>query len=59
MVYCASSTCTASEDVARELADQGYRRVQRYVEGKQDWVDAGLPTETETQTAGAGKAVDR
>jgi len=45
--------------VARELADQGYRRVQRYVEGKQDWVDAGLPTETETQTAGAGKAVDR
>ena len=45
VVYCASSTCTASEKAADELEKQGYRRVRRYVEGKKDWVDAGLPTE--------------
>src|SRR2546423_10473890 len=58
VVYCASSTCTASEDVARELVNQGYRRVRRYVEGKQDWAEAGLPTEG-SQPARAEKAVSR
>ena len=53
VVYCASSTCTASDDVARELDAQGYRHVRRYVEGKQDWIDAGLPTESQPQTAAA------
>ena len=52
VVYCANSTCTASEDVARELTSQGYRRVRRYVEGKQDWIDAGLPTASELQATG-------
>ena len=45
VVYGASSTCTATDDVARELVAQGYGRVRRYVDGKQDWIDAGLPTE--------------
>lgn len=58
VVYCASSTCTASEDVAHELVNQGYRQVRRYVEGKQDWVAAGLPTES-TQPARTEKAVSR
>ena len=46
VVYCGSSTCTASEDAARELTAEGYRQVRRYVGGKQDWTDAGLPTES-------------
>jgi rhodanese-related sulfurtransferase len=45
VVYCGSSTCNASEIAARELEQQGYRHVRRYVEGKQGWTDAGLPTE--------------
>jgi rhodanese-related sulfurtransferase len=47
VVYCAHSKCSASEDVAKELEAQGYKNIKRYVEGKQDWVDAGLPTEHE------------
>lgn len=30
---------------ARELAAQGYQNVREYVEGKQDWIGAGLPAE--------------
>jgi rhodanese-related sulfurtransferase len=53
VVYCANATCTASEDVADELVNHGYRHVRRYVEGKQDWIDAGLSTESEAQSAKA------
>ena len=45
VVYCGSASCSASEDAARQLADQGYTRVRRYVGGKQDWKDAGMPIE--------------
>jgi rhodanese-related sulfurtransferase len=51
VLYCANASCDASEKVAAELEAQGYRHVRRYVEGKQDWVDAGLPTEHEAQFA--------
>lgn len=51
VVYCGSSTCNASHEVAQELESQGYRNVRRYVEGKQDWVDAGLPTESREHAA--------
>jgi len=51
VVYCASSTCNASHDVAQELKAQGYRNVKRYAERKQDWVDAGLPTQTKGHAA--------
>ena len=51
VVYCGSSTCTASHDVAQDLKSQGYRNVRRYVEGKQEWVDAGLPTQSEEHVA--------
>jgi rhodanese-related sulfurtransferase len=53
VVYCGSSTCTASEKAAADLEKQGYSRVRRYVEGKKDWVDAGLPTEG--QAVGAAR----
>jgi rhodanese-related sulfurtransferase len=46
VVYCGSSSCNASELAATELEAQGYRHVRRYVEGKQGWTDAGLPTES-------------
>lgn len=48
VVYCGSWTCSASEDAALELATKGYSNVRRYVGGKQDWIDAGLPTESES-----------
>jgi rhodanese-related sulfurtransferase len=51
VVYCGSSTCTASEDAARELTALGYSRVRRYIGGKQDWTQAGLPVEREAQMA--------
>jgi rhodanese-related sulfurtransferase len=45
VVYCGSPNCTASEKAAQDLEAQGYTRVQRYVGGKQDWIDAGLSLE--------------
>jgi rhodanese-related sulfurtransferase len=43
IVYCSGPACHASYDVARELTEMGYSNVRRYVGGKQDWVEAGLP----------------
>ncbi len=45
IVYCASSTCETSATVANRLIELGYRNVGHYVEGKRDWVEAGLPLE--------------
>jgi rhodanese-related sulfurtransferase len=45
VVYCASSTCDSSLVVADRLVELGYRNVRHYVEGKRDWVEAGLPLE--------------
>jgi rhodanese-related sulfurtransferase len=38
-----SSDSDEAERAARELVDEGYTRVREYVEGKQDWIDSGLP----------------
>jgi rhodanese-related sulfurtransferase len=48
VVYCASATCDSSVLVGNRLLALGYRNVRHYVEGKRDWVEAGLPL------AGAG-----
>ncbi len=45
VVYCAGSTCDSSVDVANRLIELGYRNVRHYLEGKSDWVEAGLPLE--------------
>jgi len=45
VVYCADSSCQASDIAARDLNVRGYTRIRRYVEGKRDWMAAGLPTE--------------
>jgi len=38
-------TCPNSAVASGELRKLGYRNVREYVEGKEDWVAAGLPTE--------------
>ena len=45
VVYCSSSTCDSSVIAAQRLIELGYRNVGHYVEGKRDWVEAGLPLE--------------
>lgn len=45
VVYCANAPCQNSRIAAQTLAALGYANVHEYVEGKQDWVDAGLPLE--------------
>ena len=45
-VYCYNSACTGSAYAAEQLEVHGYRDVRRYIGGKQDWIDAGLPLES-------------
>ena len=45
VVYCASDRCQWSHQVAKVLADVGYRDVRVYLGGKADWRAAGLPLE--------------
>jgi rhodanese-related sulfurtransferase len=45
VTYCANTHCHASEYAARELAAMGYTNVAHYPEGKQGWMEAGLPVE--------------
>ena len=51
IVYCANTPCQNSAIAAHRLAALGYTQVREYVEGKQDWVEAGLPTEATEQKA--------
>lgn len=45
VVYCADLPCPSSEMAARRLIALGYSNVRDYAEGKQDWLEAGYPTE--------------
>lgn len=47
VVYCASAQCQNSSKAARTLESLGYKDVYEYEEGKEHWVHAGLPTESE------------
>lgn len=53
VVYCANADCTASDEVAQELEDMGYTNVARYVGGKEDWKQAGLPLDASSFTQAA------
>jgi rhodanese-related sulfurtransferase len=53
VVYCASLACQNSGVATRELIAIGYRDVREYAEGKQDWLDAGLPVERGARAAAA------
>jgi rhodanese-related sulfurtransferase len=46
VVYCSNRACQYSPQAARRLAALGYENVYDYEEGKQDWIEAGLPTES-------------
>jgi rhodanese-related sulfurtransferase len=46
VVYCSNLACQNSPQAARRLVQLGYTQVYDYEGGKQDWIDAGLPTET-------------
>ena len=45
VTYCSNSACRNSDIAAARLVKLGYRDVRRYVEGKQDWIEHGLPLE--------------
>ncbi|MEO6907354.1 MAG: rhodanese-like domain-containing protein [Abditibacteriaceae bacterium] len=45
VLYCLDLECVASLDAARALEELGYTDLYEYEGGKQDWVEAGLPTE--------------
>jgi rhodanese-related sulfurtransferase len=53
IVYCVGPECHASEKAAQELAEMGYSKVRRYVGGKKDWMDAGLPVMSDEQPRAA------
>ncbi|MFF4340535.1 rhodanese-like domain-containing protein [Kitasatospora sp. NPDC001540] len=46
VTYCSNPACSNSGQVADRLTNLGYTNVRKYREGIQDWVEAGLPTET-------------
>jgi len=51
VTYCASATCQNSGIAAERLVALGYADVRVYAEGKQDWLEAGLPIERGTPVA--------
>jgi rhodanese-related sulfurtransferase len=46
VTYCSNPACPNSGQVADRLTALGYTGVRKYREGIQDWVEAGLPTES-------------
>jgi rhodanese-related sulfurtransferase len=51
VVYCANTACQNSRVAAQTLASLGYTNVAEYEEGKQDWIEAGLPIESDQLAA--------
>jgi rhodanese-related sulfurtransferase len=47
VAYCSNPACSNSGQVATKLENLGYTNVRKYAEGIQDWVEAGLPVESE------------
>lgn len=46
VVYCSNGPCQNSGLASNRLVALGYTDVKDYHEGKQDWIEAGLPTES-------------
>lgn len=46
VTYCSNPACPNSQRVADRLTALGYTNVRKFREGIEDWVDAGLPTES-------------
>jgi len=56
VVYCADLACPASGMAARRLRALGYADVREYAAGKQDWIEAGYPTERGRSNRAAGRS---
>ena len=46
VVYCSNGPCRNSGIASNRLSRLGYENLRDYHEGKQDWIEAGLPTES-------------
>lgn len=46
VTYCTGPSCPNSGQVADRLTALGYANVRKYREGIEDWIAAGLPTES-------------
>lgn len=46
VTYCSNAACNNSTVAAERLRQLGYQNVRKYAEGKQDWIEAGLPVES-------------
>jgi rhodanese-related sulfurtransferase len=46
VTYCSNTACQNSGIAAAKLEALGYTNVAKYPGGKEDWVEAGLPTES-------------
>jgi len=46
VTYCSNPACGNSQAVAHRLQALGYADVRKYAGGIQDWVEAGLPTQS-------------
>lgn len=46
VVYCANGPCKNSGIATKRLLELGYTNVRDYHEGKEEWIAAGLPTES-------------
>ena len=51
VVYCASTDCKNSSIARDALQRMGYANALEYVEGKQDWLEAGYPLESARKVA--------
>lgn len=51
VTYCSNPACQNSTQVAVKLERLGYTNVRKYPGGIEDWVGAGLSTETRVPTA--------
>jgi rhodanese-related sulfurtransferase len=47
ILYSDGTASHPSEEAARELAERGYNHVRDYAAGKQDWIDSGLPVQSD------------
>ena len=52
VVYCSNLACQNSTSLSRRLVQLGYTDVREYEAGKEDWITAGLPTESAVVSAG-------
>lgn len=59
VVYCTSFSCGRSSAATETLLAMGYRNVKDYEGGKQDWTEAGLPTERENHGTPTRRTHDR